>query len=78
MPRLKNQINDKDRKTQCTMTEGSVCYKVPVGKEEEKLGHYIDYERVGKTLLFRFATKKDNDAPILKIEQRPEFAVDFR
>jgi hypothetical protein len=76
MPRLKNQINDKERKTQCVMTEGSVVYKVPLGAEEDKLGHYIESEKVGKTLVFRFAIKRP-DFPALKIEQKEEFFVNF-
>lgn len=76
MPRLKNQINDKERKTQCVMTEGSVVYKIPMGDEEEKLGHYIESEKQGKTLVFRFAIKRP-DFPALRIEQKEEFTVKF-
>lgn len=76
MPRLPNKINDKERKTQCTMTDGSIVYKVPMGDEEEKLGHYIESEKVGKTLVFRFAIKRP-DFPSLRIEEKPEFAVKF-
>ena len=76
MPRLKNKINDKERKTQCVMTEGSVVYKVPLGEEEDKLGHYIESEKVGKTLVFRFAIKRP-DFPALNIEQKEEFFVNF-
>lgn len=76
MPRLKNQINDKERNTQCVMTEGSVVYKIPLGDEEEKLGHYIESEKVGKTLVFRFALKRP-DFPSLRIEQKEEFTVKF-
>jgi len=76
MPRLKNQINDKERKTQCVMTEGSIVFKVPLGEEEDKLGHYIESEKVGKTLVFRFAIKRP-DFPALNIEQKEEFFVNF-
>lgn len=76
MPRLKNQINDKERKTQCVMTEGSVVYKIPMGDEEEKLGHYIESEKQGKTLVFRFAIKRP-DFPALRIEPKEEFTVKF-
>ena len=76
MPRLPNKINDKERKTQCTMTDGSIVYKVPLGAEEEKLGHYIESEKVGKTLVFRFAIKRP-DFPSLRIEEKPEFSVKF-
>lgn len=77
MPRLKNIINDKSRPTQCVMTEGSIVYKVPMAEEESKLGHYIESEKIGKTLVFRFATKKE-DPPALRIETKPEFVVDFK
>jgi hypothetical protein len=76
MPRLKNIINDKTRPTQVVMTEGTVVYKVEMGDEEPKLGHYIESEKVGKTLVFRFATKKE-DLPALRIETKPEFTVSF-
>jgi hypothetical protein len=76
MTRLKNQLNDKDRKTQCIMTEGSVVYKVPLGNEEEKLGHYIESEKINRVLVFRFAIKRE-DFPALRIEQKPEFTVQF-
>jgi len=58
------------------MTEGSIVYKIPLGAEEDKLGHYIESEKVGKTLIFRFAIKRP-DFPALKIEQKEEFAVKF-
>jgi len=76
MPRLANKINDKERKTQCTMTDGSIVYKIPLGEEEDKLGHYIESEKVGKTLVFRFAIKRP-DFPALNIEQKEEFFVSF-
>jgi hypothetical protein len=76
MPRLKNILNDKSRPTQVVMTEGTVVYKVPLGDEEDKIGHFIESEKVGKVLVFRFATKKD-DAPALRIEHKPEFFVSF-
>jgi hypothetical protein len=75
MPRLANKINDKERKTQCTMTDGSIVFKVPLGGEEEKLGHYIESEVINKTLVFRFAIKAE--LPSLRVETRPEFTVAF-
>jgi len=57
------------------MTEGSIVYKVPIGPEEGKLGHYIESEKVGDTLHFRFAIKYDT--PALRIESKPEFFVKF-
>jgi hypothetical protein len=76
MPRLKNIVNDKERKTQCVVTSSTVVYKVPLGEEEDKIGHYIESEKIGKTLVFRFATKKE-DAPALRIEHKGEFTVAF-
>jgi hypothetical protein len=58
------------------MTDGSIVYKVPVGEEEEKLGHYIESEKIGKTLVFRFALKRP-DFPALRVEQKEEFFVKF-
>jgi len=58
------------------MTDGSIVYKVPVGQEEEKLGHYIESEKIGKTLVFRFAIKRP-DFPALRVEQKDEFFISF-
>ena len=58
------------------MTENSIVYKIPVGEEEEKLGHYIESEKIGKTLVFRFALKRP-DFPALRVEQKEEFFVSF-
>lgn len=77
MPRLKNQINDKERKTSCVMTEGSVVYKVPLGAEEQKLGHFITSEVIDKKLVFRFAVKSEKDIPALRVEHLEEFEVKF-
>ena len=52
MPRLKNEINDKDRKTQCVLTSNTVVYKVPIGDEADKIGHFIESERVDDTFVF--------------------------
>jgi hypothetical protein len=75
MPRLKNTVNDKERKTQCVATDGSICYKVPLGPEEDKLGHFIESEKVGNTMIFRFALKKNT--PSFRIEQREPFQMSF-
>jgi hypothetical protein len=77
MPRLKNVLNDKDRKAQVVQTSETVTYKLPLEKEETKLGHFISQEIIDKTLVIRFATRKENDIPNLKIEHRPEFTVSF-
>jgi hypothetical protein len=76
MPRLKNLINDKERKTQCVATEGSIVYKVPIGDEQEKLGHFIESEIVNKVLVFRFAIKQPS-FPALRIEEKEEFKISF-
>jgi len=57
------------------MTDGSVVYKVPLGDEVTKLGHYIESEVINKTLVFRFAIKAD--IPALRIEKKEEFTVRF-
>lgn len=70
-------MNDKERKTQCVQTSNTVVYKVPIGEEEDKIGHFIESEKIDKTLVFRFATKKE-DTPALKIEHHDkEFMVSF-
>jgi len=78
MPRLKNIQQDKTRKTQMVMTEGSVVYKVPVEEEHGHLGHFISQEIIDKTLVIRFATKKETDQPSLRVEHfDKEFEVKF-
>jgi hypothetical protein len=78
MPRLKNLQQDKARKTQMVMTEGSVVYKVPVEEEHGHLGHFISQEIIDKTLVIRFATKKETDTPALRVEHFDEaFEVKF-
>ena len=70
MPRLKNEINDKDRKTQCVVTTNTVVYKVPIGEEQPKIGHFIEAEQVDNSIIFRFATKKEESA--FRIEKHKE------
>jgi hypothetical protein len=77
MSRLKNELNIKDRKTHIVQTSGSVVYKIPLGEEGVKIGHFISQEIVDKTLVIRFATKKETDTPALFIEHTPEFEVKF-
>lgn len=78
MPRLKNLQQDKARKTQMVMTEGSVVYKIPVEEEHGHLGHFISQEIIDKTLVIRFATKKETDQPSLRVEHfKEEFEVKF-
>ena len=76
MPRLKNEINDKDRKTQCVLTSNTVVYKVPIGDEADKIGHFIESERVDDTFVFRFATKRETSA--LRIERLEPFFISFK
>lgn len=77
MPRLKNEINDKDRKSQCILTSNTVVYKVPVGDESDKLGHFIECERVEDTFIFRFATRREAGA--LRIQRSDEpFHISFQ
>jgi len=71
-------VNDKERKTQCVLTSNTVVYKVPLGEEEDKVGHFIESEKVDKVLVFRFATKKEDTTRALKIEHHDkEFMVSF-
>jgi hypothetical protein len=78
MPRLKNELNIKDRKTHVVQTSGSVVYKTPLGEEEPKIGHFISQEIVDKTLVIRFATKSEKDTPALRVEHfDEEFTVKF-
>jgi hypothetical protein len=77
MPRLKNEINDKDRKAQCVLTSNTVVYKVPIAEEADKLGHFIEAERIEGTFIFRFATKREEGT--LRIERSEEpFHVSFQ
>ena len=78
MPRLRNVLQDKTRKTQMVMTEGSIVFKVPVEEEHGHLGHFISQEIIDKTLVIRFATKKETDTPALRVEHFDEaFEVKF-
>jgi NifB/MoaA-like Fe-S oxidoreductase len=78
MPRLKNELNIKDRKTHVVQTSGSVVYKTPLGEEEPKIGHFISQEIIDRVLVIRFATKKETDEPVLRVEHFEEaFEVKF-
>jgi len=76
MPRLKNLLNVKDRKTQVIQTSGSVTYKIPLG-EEGPLGHFISQEIIDGILIVRYATKSDKNTSVIIIENRPMFSIDF-
>ena len=76
MPRLKNLLNVKDRKTQVIQTSGSVTYKIPIG-EEGSLGHFISQEIIDGILIVRYATKSDKNTSVIIIENRPMFSIDF-
>ena len=77
MSRLKNEMNIKDRKTQMVMTSGSIVYRVPLGPEAEKIGHFVETEITGDTLIVRFATKRADDTPALRIENKGPFTISF-
>ena len=77
MPRLKNVLNVKDRKTQVVQTSGSVTYKIPIGEEKESLGHFISQEIIDGMLVIRYATKSENTHSVIMIENRPMFSIDF-
>ena len=66
MPRHKNIVNDKDRKTCCAMTENTIVYKVPVGEEGAKIGHFVEAVLEDGFITLRYATKKE-EAPGFKI-----------
>lgn len=74
MPRLKNQLNDKDRKTQVVQTSGSIVYKIPLGNEVSTMGHFVSQEVVDGMLVIRYATKTDST---FRIEEVDEFTVKF-
>jgi hypothetical protein len=75
MPRLKNQLNDKDRKTQVVQTSGSIVYKIPLGNELPTMGHFVSQEVVDGMLVIRYATK--TVSPTFRIEEVDEFTVKF-
>jgi hypothetical protein len=79
MPRLRNELSDKERTASCVMTANSVVYKVSLGAEKEKLGHFIEAEDDGKgNLTFRYAVKKEPSEQIFRIDRKPEgFKVSF-
>lgn len=79
MPRLKNALSDKDRQTSCVMTASTIVYKVPLGDEKEKLGHFVEQELDEKgNLIFRFSVKKDPAEEVFRIDRKPEgFKVSF-
>lgn len=78
MPRLKNLINDKERKTQCVMTDGTICYKIPLGPEGDNIGHFIESEKIDNCIVFRFASKKKTIQSLVKIvKSETEFSISF-
>ena len=59
-------------------TSGSVVYKVPLGEEEPKIGHFISQEIIDGVLVIRFATKSEKDTPALRVEHFDhEFEIKF-
>ena len=78
MPRLRNELNIKDRKTHIVQTSGSVVYKIPLGEEGVKIGHFISQEIIDGVLVIRFATRKETDEPALRVEHFDEsFEIKF-
>jgi hypothetical protein len=75
MPRLPNELNIKDRKTQVTQTSGSVVFKIPLGAEHQKMGHFVSQEVIDGILVIRYATK--TESPSFRIEAVEEFEVKF-
>jgi len=75
MPRLKNIINSKDRKTSCVMTEQTITYKIPLGAEEQKLGHFVETVLEGNFMIVRYAAKKE--VPEFRKESTDPFVVSF-
>jgi len=75
MPRLPNELNIKDRKTQVTQTSGSVVFKIPLGAEHQKMGHFVSQEVIDGMLVIRYATK--TESPAFRIEAVEEFEVKF-
>ena len=61
MGRPKNLLNDKERASQCVVTKSIVSYKIPLGDEAAKIGHFVDSTVYNNTITFRFATKKKED-----------------
>ena len=76
MPRHKNIVNDKDRKTCCAMTENSIVYKVPMGDEATKIGHFVEAVVEEGYIILRYATKKEEN-PGFKIE-KGNFSLEFK
>jgi len=75
MPRLKNLINSKDRKTSCVMTSQTIAYKIPLGDEQEKLGHFVEIVLEDGFMIVRYATKKE--VPEFRKETSEPFVVTF-
>jgi len=59
MPRLKNKINDKDRKLQCVVTSNTVVYKIPIGEELSLIGTGPETDITDGILTIRYSTKKE-------------------
>ena len=76
MPRHKNIINDKDRKTCCAMTENSIVYKVPTGEEKDKIGYFVEAIVEEGFIILRYSTKKE-ECPGFKIETGT-FKLEFK
>lgn len=76
MPRLRNLINDKSRKSSCVVTEATVTYKIPVADEKDKLGHFQEVVLEDGFMIVRYATKKEVEE--FRIEPlKQQFIVSF-
>lgn len=75
MPRLKNILQDKDRKVSVVTTSGSVVFKIPLGAETATLGHFVSQEIIDGVLVLRYSVK--TPAPAFLIEEVESFEIKF-
>jgi hypothetical protein len=74
MPRLKNILQDKDRKVSVVTTSGSVVFKIPLGAETAALGHFVSQEIIDGVLVLRYSVIA---APAFLIEEVESFEIKF-
>jgi hypothetical protein len=75
MPRLKNILQDKDRKVSVVTTSGSVVFKIPLGAETATMGHFVSQEIIDGVLILRYSVK--TEAPAFLIEEVESFEIKF-
>ena len=68
MSRKKNILNEKNRLFSCSATSSVITYKIPLKEEAIFLGHFVEYSIVENEIIFKFATKKNEEAPAFFIE----------